>query len=422
MEFSVTRISRGLVAPAEPTPSGVLELSVVDRIPVLRCNARTLHIFRQGPGAAQVIRKALSKALIPYYPLAGKLDVSDQNELQIACSGDGIWFVEALADCTLDAVNYFDHAASIPYEKLLPIPPQENDGLDPLVQMQVTQFGCKGFVIGLVFCHSICDGLGAAQFLSAVGEYARGAQQLSINPEWCRNFLPATPPHPKSSAPPPITLPDYQLQHVTIDICLDKIKELKQEFQKWSGKTCSTFEIAAALLWGERTRAIKLKNEARVQLVFFANCRPLVEPPLPKGFYGNCFFPVNITASSGRLTEGKGSENVFQVVKLIQEAKAGLPVEFGKWVNKKEGPDPFAPPLEYSTLFVSEWGRLGFQEVDYGWGSPAHIVPIQGSSVVPAGIVCSPPSPKRGVRLMTWCVQKPHLAPLLQHMDQYLMQ
>lgn len=137
MEFSVTRIARGLVAPSGPTPSGVLELSVVDRLPVLRCNARTLHIFRNGPGAAQVIREALSKALIPYYPLAGRLHVSDQKELQIACSGDGIWFVEALTDCTLDAVNYFDDAMSIPYEKLLPTPPQETDGLDPLVQMQV---------------------------------------------------------------------------------------------------------------------------------------------------------------------------------------------------------------------------------------------------------------------------------------------
>lgn len=137
MEFSVTTRAKGLVAPSGPTPSGILELSVVDRLPALRCNARTLHVFRHGPAAVEVIREALGKALVPYYPLAGRLRVSDENELQIACTGDGIWVVDALADCTLDDVNYLDDAMSIPYEKLLPPPPPQADGVDPLVLMQV---------------------------------------------------------------------------------------------------------------------------------------------------------------------------------------------------------------------------------------------------------------------------------------------
>ncbi|KAL0284456.1 UNVERIFIED_CONTAM: Acyl transferase 4 [Sesamum angustifolium] len=350
MEFSVTRMSRKLVAPSGPTPSSVLELSVVDRLPVLRCNARTLHVFKHGPATAKVMREALSKALIPYYPLAGRLHISDQNELVIACTGEGIWFVEASADCTLDAVNYFDDALSIPYEKLLPVPPQESDGLDPLVQIQVTQFRCNGFVIGLTFCHSICDGLGAAQFLNAVGEFARGAEQLSITPVWCRDLLPSplpAPPHPNSAAPPPIPIPDYQLEHATIDIGVDKINE--------------------------RTCAIEVEDERQVRLVFFANCRQLVvEPPLPKGFYGNCFFPVSVTMESGRL---RSCKTVFPVVKLIQEAKAGLPKQFAQWINNnnKEGEgaaDPFRPPLEYSTLFISEWGGWGLTRLIMGGEGP----------------------------------------------------
>ena len=47
---------------------------------------------------------------------------------------------------------------------------------------QVTQFECGGFVIGLIFCHTICDGLGAAQFLNAVGEIARGLEHPSTTP------------------------------------------------------------------------------------------------------------------------------------------------------------------------------------------------------------------------------------------------
>lgn len=273
----------------------------------------------------------------------------------------------------------------------------------------MTQFGCEGFVIGLIFCHSICDGLGAAQFLNAVGEMARGAETPSAAPEWCRDFLP--PPPSVNPLPLVIPVPDYQLEPAIIDVSIDEIKKLKQEFQQQSGKSCSTFEMVAAMLWRRRTEAIGMDEKTQVKLVFFANCRHLLDPPLPEGFYGNCFFPVSVSARSGELV----AKDVFQVVEVIKEGKARLAEEFWKWANKEAEGDPFAPPLEYGTLFISEWGRLGFMEVDYGWGKPVHVVPVQGSSIIPVGIVCSQPRPRTGVRLMTWCLNKTHLPPLLQH-------
>ncbi|KAG6648104.1 acyl transferase 5 [Carya illinoinensis] len=423
MAFSVTRSSKSQVKPSEQTPSGTLDLSVIDRLPALRCNARTLHVFSHGgQEASQIIRVALSMALVPYYPLAGRLKESSQGQLQIECSGEGVWFVEASANCSLDAVNYFDDVVSVPYDLLLPDPIPENEGIDPLVQMQVTQFACGGIVIGLTFCHSICDGLGAAQFLNAVGELANGVGHLSTPPVWHRDFFPPPPEQLKAPASlnlPPLLppLPHYRLEHANVDIPLDCIKQLKLEFQQSTGKPCSSFEIVAAQFWSCRTRAINLKQDTELKLVFFANCRQLLDPPLPDGFYGNCFFPVTITTSSDSLAQA----SITDVVKLIQDAKANLPVEFAKYMKGdfvKEGGDPFAPPLAYTTLFISEWGRLGFNQVDYGWGPPVHIVPIQGSSIIPVGIVGSLPLPKKGVRLMTWCVEDAHRQPFLNQMMQ----
>ncbi|KAF8394743.1 hypothetical protein HHK36_020960 [Tetracentron sinense] len=420
MALSVIRSARGIVRPSEATPSGTLDLSVIDRLPVLRCNVRTLHVFGHGVEAAKVIKEALSKALVHYYPLAGRLKGRSQSELQIECSAEGVWFVEASANCSLDTVKYFDDVLLVPYDELLPDYPSESYAIDPLVLMQVTRFTCDGFVIGLIFCHSICDGLGAAQFLNAVSEFARGLPHPSIMPVWHREALPSPPQQlagviGEPKLPPPLPpMPDYQLEHASIDISLDRINEFKSEFLELTGRPCSTFEIVAAMIWSHRTRVINLDKDTDVKLVFFANGRQIPQPPLPEGFYGNCFFPVTVTVSSGTLVQASNVE----VVKLIQDAKAKLPIEFATWIKGDgvDGVDPFAPPLIYTTLFISEWGHLGFNQIDYGWGTPVHIVPIQGSAIIPVGIVGSPPTPKKGVRLMTWCVEGAHLSALLDQM------
>lgn len=162
-------------------------------------------------------------------------------------------------------------------------------------------------MIGLIFCHRICDGAGAAQFLNALGEIARGFENPTITPVWCREFIP--PPHQAENittleeVPPP--LPTYKLEYTDIEITTEKIDRIKREFHELTGRRCSTFEVVAAAFWKYRTLAINLKQNTVVKLVFFANCRQLFDPPLPTGFYGNCFFPATITSPSESLAKAK---------------------------------------------------------------------------------------------------------------------
>lgn len=181
--MNVRRYNRSLVKPCEETPSTILHLSQIDSLPVLKCNARTLHVFRDSPSEATpaaIVREALSKALVPYYPLAGRLK-PQTYPLQLDCSNQnhGVLFVEASSNSTLASLNYLDDLTSIPFHLLLPEEHESEESeseseAEALVQMQITEFACGGFVMGLIFCHSICDGLGAAQFLNAVGEFSRG--------------------------------------------------------------------------------------------------------------------------------------------------------------------------------------------------------------------------------------------------------
>ncbi|XP_076940560.1 acyl transferase 5-like [Bidens hawaiensis] len=421
MELCVTKSNGKLVAPSGPTLSTMLDLSRIDRLPGLRFNAQTLHVFEPiGPhGAAwPIIREALSNALVLYYPLAGRLSPDGSC---IDCTSDGVWFVEATATCTLHSVGYFKDVAMISFDDLLPSHPLENQGINPFVLMQITEFDEGGFVMGLIFSHTICDGLGAAQFLTAVSECARGVDPLTVTPSWHRNFI---PPSSTTIPPPHFTPPDYHLEQATIDIPLDQITQLKHKLMEESLQQCSTFELIAAILWMNRTRAIKSGSESKtktMRLVFFADCPSLVSPPLPKGFYGNCFFPVTVTASNETLAQAP----IIEVVRMTQGAKARLPEEFSDWIKEEIGQstneDPFAPQLGYETLFITDWRRLGFEQIDYGSGPAVHVVPTQGSAVIPSAIIGSVPRPDKGVRLMTWCVENHHLQPFLQSIPTILL-
>ncbi|XVF21990.1 hypothetical protein REPUB_Repub12eG0136100 [Reevesia pubescens] len=112
--------------------------------------------------------------------------------------------------------------------------------------------------------------------------------------------------------------------------------------------------------------------------------------------------PISIAAPCEFITQA----STIEVIKLILEAKTKLPVNSAKFKDCnyiRNGEDPFAP----------EWGRFGFNQVDYGWGPPVHLVPTPSSAIIPIGIMGSLPLPKKGIRLMTWCVEEGHRQPFL---------
>lgn len=105
--FTVRRLEPELVVPAKPTSNESKLLSDIDDQESFRFHIPVIQFYRynstmQGKDPVMIIRDALAKALVYYYPLAGRLREGPNRKLTVDCTGEGALFIEADADVTLD--------------------------------------------------------------------------------------------------------------------------------------------------------------------------------------------------------------------------------------------------------------------------------------------------------------------------------
>ncbi|GLJ55784.1 hypothetical protein SUGI_1197850 [Cryptomeria japonica] len=192
-ELNVKIVERCLVLPCLPSPKDTLCLSNFDNQPLLRTFFNTLLVYeaceKNLVDPAKTIREALSKVLVYYYPLAGRLRKKEDGKLQVECTGEGVLFVGAMVNNNLSAIGDLDYLKPSFKQLLFTFP--FNTDLEELhlIVIQVNRFTCGGFVVVVTFHHSLFDGKGLGQFLKGLGEMARGEVMPSMKPIWDRELL-----------------------------------------------------------------------------------------------------------------------------------------------------------------------------------------------------------------------------------------
>ncbi|KAL8250244.1 hypothetical protein R6Q59_033937 [Mikania micrantha] len=187
-----------MVKPAEETPMINLWMSNVD---LVAPNSHTQTVYFYRPNGAtnffdpKVMKDALSKALVPFYPLGGRFKRAEDGRIEIDCRGQGVLFAEAESDGVVD--DFGDFAPTLELRQLIPAV-DTTQGIEsyPLLVLQVTYFKCGGVSLGVGLHHYAADGVSGLHFVNNWSNMARGLD-ITIPPFIDRNLLRARdPPQP----------------------------------------------------------------------------------------------------------------------------------------------------------------------------------------------------------------------------------
>ena len=393
--FSLDMKDVVIIKPSKHTPSGILSLSSIDNNPSLNILCQTIYAYQANLDdpkhqldPAYVIKESASKALVYYYPLAGKIITNDDGRLGIKCNADGVPFLEANANCELSSLHYFEGIDVPTAQKLVfdDNPSHDETSQHPLV-FKVTKFFCGGFTIGMGLSHTVCDGFGASQFFRAVAELASGRSEPSVKSVWERERLVGTvlkepiqfPIDETSMAASPFW-PTTEISHECFSLNSESIQRLKMKLMKESDsvkESFTTLETLGAYVWRSKARAMELSRDGKTLFCLAVGVRHLLDPPLPEGYYGNAFVASNVVLTVKELNEKPLSE----VVKLIKESKKHpsnteyIRNNINMLETMRKGDIRIGGTG--ASLVLTDWRQLGLlEEVDFGWKASVNIVPL----------------------------------------------
>ncbi|XP_057768329.1 rosmarinate synthase-like [Salvia miltiorrhiza] len=407
-----------MVKPIAETPRGTLWLSNLDIQILGNYHSRSVYLYSSN-GAANffdvgLLKAALGRALVDFYPYAGRLEKADDGRLQINCNCEGVLFVVAECDAAVDDLG--DFAARAPDLSLVP-KVDYSGGIStwPLLLLQLTRFKCGSISLGVTADHHVKDGTSGLHFINTWSDIARGVTSVAVPPVLDRRPLSARqPPQPKfphdEYQPPPqlITpLPITDTSHAVFKLTPDHLRAIKQSCSGYS-----TYQAVTGHVWRCVCAARGLPPDQPTRLKFSVNGRPRLQPPLPPGLFGNVNFYTTSTALCGELVSnpaGFAAEKVNGAVaqmndEYLRSAIDYLEVQLPSILNTTARSENL---VKCPNLDITSWVRLPFYEGDFGWGKPVYAGPAVVQYEGKAYLLLDPESD--GSWLLQITLFKPHM-------------
>lgn len=245
----------------------------------------------------------MSRILVPFYPLAGRLRRLDGG-LELECNAKGVELVGVESSQLMSDFGEFLNFKG--FEGLFPRvdyhKPIEDHSLD---LVQLTWFRCGGLALGMTISHVVSDGLSATHFIGQWAASLACGEPLEDSPYLdCRilhvkdkSLVNELPNFDRNDFFPSLPMlkggwddPDEQNKETvakTLTLTKSQVGTLKMVANGKTGQhVCgrrpySRFEAITAHIWRCACKVRELASEQMTALCFCVDARRRMNPPLP---------------------------------------------------------------------------------------------------------------------------------------------
>ncbi|KAJ7533779.1 hypothetical protein O6H91_13G064400 [Diphasiastrum complanatum] len=339
----------------------------------------------------QSLKDSLSRVLSLYPILAGRLKKGESGRLKVDVNGEGIPFIEAKTNARLE--DWQDLRLCDIQQELNPKDSFIRDICKaPPIRVQVTTFSCGSIALGLSSLHILADGLSTIEFVKAWGEIHRGAE-VSNKPQFESMRLRARDPPQVSilsadeifaSCKPLVSLPSsapvnssigyrtttFRISRRMIDKCIKDV-----ETGAFSCGPPSSFEALSALFWRAVTRARGVEDSSFTTYVFPVSLRGRLQPPLPKGYFGNAVILAQVTAAAKDIKSNDFSFAASLIHKRVQMVDSEFIQSAIDWMElrlQQQHAIGVGFELTGKNLINTSFANFPVYEIDFGWRKLDH--------------------------------------------------
>jgi len=397
----VTIVASHNVTPNQPTPNDPLWLSDSDQIGNLR-HVPCVYIYKakHDKHVTERLINSLSKTLVHYYPVAGRLRLTKSGRMEVDCNAKGVTLLEA--ETTNTFADYGDFSPSASTEELVPKVDYTQPIEDiPLVLVQLTRFhGGQGLAIGVVTSHPLTDSTSMMPFVNNWAKVARG-EELEPHeiPFLDRTVLKL----PQQLSSPTVKLPEWKpvpqargIEQRKRSAALFKLssrqveilrKKANDKASKEGVRPYSRFEVIAAHIWrcASKARASAHNSNQPTLVRFSVDIRSRLNPPLPQNYFGNALAKtVTPKCYEGDIISNPMSyaaQKIREAVYVVTEEyiRSQLSVTLGKEQLDSiraffmgQGHRANVPYAGDHNILLTSWMGMPVYEADFGWGKPMH--------------------------------------------------
>ncbi|KAK9671295.1 hypothetical protein RND81_12G019800 [Saponaria officinalis] len=446
----VVRIKQSyMIKPSKTTCEGIFSLTEWDQTGVIT-HVSTVYFYKPSrdwltypKSIIDTLKESLSRVLVHFYPLAGRVRWIGQGRLELVCNAMGVELTEAessgqlsdLGDFASQTHQFHDLIPFVDYNK----PIEEL----PLVFGQLTVFRCGGICLGVTISHLFADGQSALHFMVEWARLARG-EPLQTAPYIDHDILRAKqsskaqiPPNQHSEfGPPPLLIGkennlEERIKPTIVSILpldKDQVESLKskanqQQTKDHNQRPYSRYEVVAAHIWRTSCKARNHDNDQPTCLGFSIDVRSRLHPPLPPKFFGNAILDVVATTKAGDLTTrplGYACGKIREALDKVNDEYVWANIDFFMTqpdltpfqdLHAKKGNN--GPFYGNPNIGVISWLTLPIYGLDFGWGKEVYMGP--GTHDSDGDCLMLPGSISDGSVKVALCLQVAHMDAFKKH-------